>query len=376
MGQSFSRAHGQNPLRPSGLSCHLSDRYVCERGEESTACSDQVQAIPEIDQVRSVRPQPESRASSASYSPISLAPSYDHIQSPSLRKRRRLSGDDDLDTREQIAARLHRSPPRSYHSPNAAPSPQDASRRASVLSMAESWASSTRTSPHTTARGPPAISPLFDSSSITRSDWRPQLPSLTALTFDRAAVPAPRAPGSWSEYGVDATSRASTQPSLQSISPTEPAPSYQPAPTYAYAQPRGLSYSGPSTGHSATHNQAPFSTIHPSGFVGYPYPIDPGDMGSDSKQRKRRGNLPKETTDTLRAWFREHLVHPYPSEEEKQRMMKATGLQMSEWFFFTVILWFCLLTTVPRPNLQLVHQRPSAAPPEYDEHCEGRSGCC
>jgi hypothetical protein len=67
-------------------------------------------------------------------------------------------------------------------------------------------------------------------------------------------------------------------------------------------------------------------------------------MGSDSKQRKRRGNLPKETTDTLRAWFREHLVHPYPSEEEKQRMMKATGLQMSEWPLLFVIIWFYLLT--------------------------------
>lgn len=324
-----------------------------------------------------MRPQPESRPGSASYSPISLAPSHDHIPSPSLRKRRRLSGDDDVDTREQIAARLHRSPPRSYHSPNAAVSPQEHSRRASVLSMADSWTSSTRTSPHTTARGPPAISPLFESS-VTRSDWRPQLPSLPALTFDRATAPAPapRAPGSWSEYGFDASSRASAQPSLKSISPTEPAPSYQPASTYAYQQPRGLSYSGPSTGHSATHSQAPFSTIHPSGFVGYPYPIDSGDMGSDSKQRKRRGNLPKETTDTLRAWFREHLVHPYPSEEEKQRMMKATGLQMSEWPLLFVIIWFYLLTILPRPNLQLVHQRPSATPPEHDEHCESGSGCC
>ena len=56
-------------------------------------------------------------------------------------------------------------------------------------------------------------------------------------------------------------------------------------------------------------------------------------MSGDGKQRKRRGNLPKETTDTLRAWFRENLGHPYPSEEEKQRLMKATGLQMSSFYF-------------------------------------------
>ncbi|KAI1807987.1 homeobox KN domain-containing protein [Daldinia bambusicola] len=55
----------------------------------------------------------------------------------------------------------------------------------------------------------------------------------------------------------------------------------------------------------------------------------------EAKQRKRRGNLPKETTDKLRAWFHSHLSHPYPTEEEKQQLMKQTGLQMnqiSNWF--------------------------------------------
>lgn len=50
----------------------------------------------------------------------------------------------------------------------------------------------------------------------------------------------------------------------------------------------------------------------------------------DNKQRKRRGNLPKETTDKLRAWFLAHLLHPYPTEDEKQDLMRQTGLQMSE----------------------------------------------
>ncbi|KAI8959759.1 hypothetical protein F5Y11DRAFT_289325 [Daldinia sp. FL1419] len=55
----------------------------------------------------------------------------------------------------------------------------------------------------------------------------------------------------------------------------------------------------------------------------------------EGKQRKRRGNLPKETTDKLRAWFHSHLSHPYPTEEEKQQLMKQTGLQLnqiSNWF--------------------------------------------
>lgn len=52
-------------------------------------------------------------------------------------------------------------------------------------------------------------------------------------------------------------------------------------------------------------------------------------LGGDNKQRKRRGNLPKETTDKLRAWFVAHLHHPYPTEDEKQDLMRQTGLQMS-----------------------------------------------
>lgn len=58
-----------------------------------------------------------------------------------------------------------------------------------------------------------------------------------------------------------------------------------------------------------------------------------GGMGfnGDNKQRKRRGNLPKETTDKLRAWFLAHLSHPYPTEDEKQELMRQTGLQMSKF---------------------------------------------
>ncbi len=59
---------------------------------------------------------------------------------------------------------------------------------------------------------------------------------------------------------------------------------------------------------------------------------DFGGMGTsgDGKQRKRRGNLPKETTDKLRKWFVGHLHHPYPTEDEKQELMRQTGLQMSK----------------------------------------------
>lgn len=63
--------------------------------------------------------------------------------------------------------------------------------------------------------------------------------------------------------------------------------------------------------------------------------MGPGGLVGETKQRKRRGNLPKETTDKLRAWFVAHLQHPYPTEDEKQELMRQTGLQMnqiSNWF--------------------------------------------
>lgn len=57
-----------------------------------------------------------------------------------------------------------------------------------------------------------------------------------------------------------------------------------------------------------------------------------GIMGdsSDSKNKRRRGNLPKPVTDILRTWFHEHLDHPYPSEEDKQMFMTRTGLSISQ----------------------------------------------
>lgn len=57
-----------------------------------------------------------------------------------------------------------------------------------------------------------------------------------------------------------------------------------------------------------------------------------GIMGepADPRTRRRRGNLPKPVTDILRAWFHEHLEHPYPSEDDKQIFMNRTGLSISQ----------------------------------------------
>jgi hypothetical protein len=53
-------------------------------------------------------------------------------------------------------------------------------------------------------------------------------------------------------------------------------------------------------------------------------------MPNQNFARKRRGNLPKESTKVLREWFRQHEDSPYPSEDEKTELCKQTSLAMSQ----------------------------------------------
>jgi hypothetical protein len=226
---------------------------------------------------------------------------------------------------------MYGSPSRpSRRSQSAALSPTTSTRRVNTLSTTENWAGSKRTSPYSAPRG----LPLLESSSITRADWRPTLPSLPALSSFNHSKAQPRGRSTFSEYALESSrSGAQTYPQL-SPSQFEPPPSsYHPAQSYGYQQPRGQSYSGPSS-CPLSHDRSPFSINQQSIYAGssFPYGLERDD-GNDSKQRKRRGNLPKETTDILRAWFVAHLQHPYPTEDEKQELMRQTGLQMSKFSF-------------------------------------------
>ncbi|KAK6595764.1 homeodomain-containing protein [Botrytis cinerea] len=101
---------------------------------------------------------------------------------------------------------------------------------------------------------------------------------------------------------------------------------------YGYHQPRDQGYPQPAT-FPHHPGQTPFTNRHHSGNYN-PAPYQSQDMG-DAKPRKRRGNLPKPTTDILTTWFINHLEHPYPNEEEKQLLMRQTNLQLnqiSNWF--------------------------------------------
>jgi hypothetical protein len=50
----------------------------------------------------------------------------------------------------------------------------------------------------------------------------------------------------------------------------------------------------------------------------------------NGSQRKRRGNLPKEATNILKAWYNAHLSSPYPTEDEKYLLMQQTQLTLNQ----------------------------------------------
>lgn len=59
---------------------------------------------------------------------------------------------------------------------------------------------------------------------------------------------------------------------------------------------------------------------------------------TESGNRRRRGNLPKESTAVLNTWFCQHITYPYPKEEEKHRLQAETNLSMSQVSACTVAL--------------------------------------
>jgi hypothetical protein len=87
----------------------------------------------------------------------------------------------------------------------------------------------------------------------------------------------------------------------------------------------GSPYGHPAMGYPGEEQMPPQMMAHgqQANFGVMGDPIDP-------KTKRRRGNLPKPVTDILRAWFHEHLDHPYPSEEDKQMFMTRTGLSISQ----------------------------------------------
>ena len=56
-----------------------------------------------------------------------------------------------------------------------------------------------------------------------------------------------------------------------------------------------------------------------------------------SRSQRKSSSLPIETVDYLKAWMMspEHIAHPYPTEQEKAKIMADTGIelkQLTNWF--------------------------------------------
>lgn len=215
--------------------------------------------------------------------------SPDYVYSPNS-KRRKL--EDDYSTGQPVPTRHYSPGPRSH--PETPRSPHG-----------QSYYASPRNAP------PPPVD-------YPERGHRSSLPSLSAsIPFDRDSSRS----GSRDEYGARLPLTTSHKPHSYGHD------------SYGYPHGHNSPYHG-SPSRPGPYDRAPFSAGYANHYHdGGRYGSEMGilGMGPDGKQRKRRGNLPKETTDKLRAWFVAHLTHPYPTEDEKQDLMRQTGLQMSTY---------------------------------------------
>lgn len=62
---------------------------------------------------------------------------------------------------------------------------------------------------------------------------------------------------------------------------------------------------------------------------------NPPSSDDGSNKKTKRGVLPKQATEILRSWLFSHIVHPYPTEDEKRTLATKTNLtllQVNNWF--------------------------------------------
>ncbi|KAM0562584.1 hypothetical protein ACHAPJ_002274 [Fusarium lateritium] len=286
------------------------------------------QAFPEL-QLQTQPPHDLNTKPPTTGPPLGTAPftavSPQYVHSPNASKRRRLSMEREVES-ERV-----RQVPRLCYSPDRASPRQISPNLPMQAGTQENWAPPARTSPYLTNGSNPHSVPM----EVTeRVEPRPTLPSLPPpRSLEREPVPVSRVPAPVEGY------RPSHQPMPHSRTPiSESGVSPYREASYGYPYHHPTRYQSLSTGSAHSFDRTPFTP----GAYNTPYQdfvrfgeMGPASLSGDNKQRKRRGNLPKETTDKLRAWFVAHLQHPYPTEDEKQDLMRQTGLQMnqiSNWF--------------------------------------------
>lgn len=278
----------------------------------------------------------------------------EYVHSPA-NKRRRLSVDNEKEEeRAYQIPRLYNSPPASLHSIQQQPYQASSSGPSPISPPRNDRQWPMRTSPPMAKSSLPAIRSsvsLEVEPRVVPPEPRPTLPSLPFLHLGKGGTSLPssgtNAPPQ--PYHSQPSEEYCTEPP-RAPQVIEPPQARQFAPTFH----RPNRIQSLSMGSISSYDRTPFSpsvSYPPNTPHHYPEYLRMGDMGIGlgygapaiglgmpadcTKQRKRRGNLPKETTDKLRSWFMAHLHHPYPTEDEKQELMRQTGLQMnqiSNWF--------------------------------------------
>ncbi|KAK7389234.1 hypothetical protein VNO78_24070 [Psophocarpus tetragonolobus] len=59
------------------------------------------------------------------------------------------------------------------------------------------------------------------------------------------------------------------------------------------------------------------------------------DVREEILRKRRAGKLPGDTTSVLKAWWQQHAKWPYPTEDDKAKLVEETGLQLKQinnWF--------------------------------------------
>lgn len=177
----------------------------------------------------------------------------------------------------------------------------------------------------------PPVSAITSSRGSSFESERPLALSLPSI-FGQSSDTTAQSPSSRYPYETDYQqptyrSPCDQPPSYPSPSPSTPqyTSSNPPLLTHPYPSPRGGAYMPRPSQSTAVswHDRSPFSpSLHGS--------TDSYEQVARLGTKRRRGNLPKHVTDTLRSWLTNHVAHPYPTEEEKQQLCQITGLNMNQ----------------------------------------------
>ncbi|KAJ8583892.1 kinase-like protein [Rhizopogon salebrosus TDB-379] len=154
----------------------------------------------------------------------------------------------------------------------------------------------------------------------------------TRPSESRLSAPYPRRYGDYLGTAIPSTSLSSSHFSSPNLtSPLIPDIKLQGTPTSTYVEaPLRDDWNSSNQNYAYPSNNTSLDTTNSPMPSAAPAPATPSSPAPSSTLALKRGKLPKETADYLKAWLHRHSDHPYPSEEEKKQLCHATGLTMSQ----------------------------------------------